>query len=76
VGGGGAGGVAGAKAPWPLRKGNEQHPKNPQTNVLLGVGGATTALREAGDGLLTKIVGATTTGFGHKTENHINGFLW
>ena len=29
-----------------------------QAHVLLGVGGATTALREAGDGLLTKIVGA------------------
>jgi hypothetical protein len=29
-----------------------------QANVLLGVGGSTTALREAGDGLLTKIVRA------------------
>jgi hypothetical protein len=29
-----------------------------QAHVLLGVGGSTTALREAGDGLLTKIVRA------------------
>ena len=48
---------AGARFQW------EDYDRFPamQVHTLLGVGESTVALREAGNGLLTKIVGATAT---------------